>query len=52
LLDLAIEDDRVWIHHDGTEAGVAHEPIALGVPAECLVLGYKSPERRKIVRLV
>jgi hypothetical protein len=51
MIHLDIIDRQIWIQHDGTETGVAHDLIALGVPINRLVLGYKSPERRKIVQL-
>lgn len=51
IIHLDVIDRQIWIQQDGTETGVAHDLIALGVPIDRLVLGYKSPERRKIVQL-
>jgi hypothetical protein len=51
VIHLDIVDDKIWIQHDGTESGVAYELIDLGVPIEQIVLGFKSPERRKIAQL-
>jgi len=51
LIHLDIIDRQLWIQHDGTESGVARDLLALGVPENRIVLGFKSPERRKIVQL-
>lgn len=48
LLHLDIINDKIWIQHDGTEAGIATELVALGVPKNCIVLGFKSLQRRQI----
>lgn len=45
-MHLDIIDGRIWIQHDGTEAGLATELLAMGVPKEDIVLGFRSPERR------
>ena len=52
LLHLAIADQNIWIHQDGTETGIAPELLQLGVPSDRIVLGYKSPARREIAQLV
>lgn len=46
-LHLDVKDGRIWIQHDGTEEGVAGELVAMGVPKEDIVLGFRSPSRRK-----
>ena len=52
ILHLNIADQKIWIQQDGTESGIAPELLQLGVPREQIVLGYKSPTRRKIAQLV
>jgi XisI protein len=46
-LHLDIKDGRIWIQHDGIEDGVAGELLTMGVPKEDIVLGFRSPARRK-----
>jgi hypothetical protein len=47
LLDLDLKDGKIWIQYDGTEGGIAHQLVALGVPKEDIVLGYHPPSVRK-----
>lgn len=47
VLHIDIKDDKIWIQHDGTEAGVADDLVALGVPKEHIVLAYHAPYKRK-----
>ncbi|MDY6937384.1 MAG: XisI protein [Cyanobacteriota bacterium] len=47
LIHLDIIDGKIWIQRDGTEIGVANELVEAGVPKQEIVLGFKSPERRK-----
>ena len=37
ILHLEIKDDKIWIHRDGTEDGIAGELLAPGVPKEKIV---------------
>ncbi len=48
LLHLDIINGKIWIQQDGTEEGIATELVALGVPKEHIVLGFKSLQRRQI----
>jgi len=48
LIHIAIVDDKIWIHRDGTEDGVAGDLLAAGVPKERIVLGFYHPDTRKI----
>jgi XisI protein len=48
LLHIDIIDGKVWIQHDGTEEGVAHELVNAGISKDCIVLGFKSIDRRKL----
>ena len=45
-MHMDIQDGRIWIQHDGTETGLATELLALGVPKEDIVLGFRAPSRR------
>ena len=47
LLHVDIIDGKIWIQRDGTEKGIATELVEAGVPKDQIVLGFKSPERRK-----
>ena len=38
---------KLWIRRDGTEEGIANELVALGVPKEDIVLGFKSERMRQ-----
>lgn len=48
LLHLDIINGKIWIQQDGTEQGIANELVALGVPKDRIVLGFKSLQRRQI----
>ncbi|NER25538.1 MAG: XisI protein [Symploca sp. SIO1C2] len=48
FLHIDIIDNKLWIQHDGTEEGIADELVALGIPKQQIVLGFKPIERRKI----
>ena len=48
LLHLDIINGKIWIQQDGTEQGIANELVALGVPKDHIVLGFKSLQRRQI----
>lgn len=47
VIHIDIRNGKIWIQHDGTEAGVANELVEAGVPKEHIVLAFKSPEMRK-----
>ena len=47
LLHVDIIDGKIWIQRDGTEIGIATQLVEAGVPKNQIVLGFKSPERRK-----
>lgn len=46
---LRIHEDKIWIEWDGTENGITQELLALGVAQEDIVLGFYSPDHRKLV---
>lgn len=48
LLHIDIIDQKLWIQQDGIEEGIADELVALGVPKQQIVLGFKPIDRRKV----
>ncbi|MCY7277488.1 MAG: XisI protein [Phormidesmis sp. CAN_BIN44] len=48
LIHLDIINQKIWIQQDGTEDGIASELVAVGIPKQQIVLGFKSEERRRI----
>ncbi len=48
LAHVEIRDEKIWVQQDGTEAGIANELVAAGVPKDRIVLGFKSPQRRAL----
>jgi hypothetical protein len=48
LIHIDIRGDKIWIQHDGTEDGVAHDLVAAGIPKERIVLAFKSPAARPL----
>lgn len=51
LIHVDIIDGKIWIQRDGTEEGIASELIQAGIPKEQIVLGFRSPQRRKLTEL-
>ncbi|MDZ7960502.1 MAG: XisI protein [Aulosira sp. DedQUE10] len=47
VLHLDIKNEKIWIQHNGTEANVADELVALGVDKQDIVLGFHSPYKRQ-----
>jgi hypothetical protein len=46
LVHVDIKGDKIWVQQDGTEDGVVADLQAAGIPKECIVLGFKSPQSR------
>ncbi len=46
IIHADIRNGKIWIQHDGTEAGFADELVELGVPKEDIVLAYHPPYKR------
>ena len=46
LVHIEIINDKIWIHRDGTEDGIANDLIAAGIPTDKIVLGFHSPDVR------
>lgn len=47
LVHVDLVDGKFWIQRDGTEAGIATELEAAGVPKEHIVLAFRSPQIRQ-----
>lgn len=47
LAHVDVSDGKLWIQWDRTEDGIADELVALGVPKEDIVLGFKSERMRR-----
>jgi hypothetical protein len=48
LVHVEIKGDKIWVQQDGTEDGVVADLLAAGIPKECIVLGFKSPQSRAL----
>lgn len=46
-IHIDIKDGKIWIQHDGTEAGIATLLHEAGVPKEDIVLAFHSPYMRQ-----
>lgn len=46
MLHLSIRKDKIWIHHDGTEIGIANQLVEKGVPKSDIVLAFREPLMR------
>lgn len=51
LVHIDIIDGKVWIQRDGIEVGIATELIRAGIPRDRIVLGFRTPEARKLIDL-
>jgi hypothetical protein len=47
VLHLRIQDGKVWLEENGTDREIASDLIALGVPAQDIVLGFHHPSLRE-----
>lgn len=48
LIDVEIRNEKIWIHYDGLEDGVAAYLVANGVPKADIVLAFYPSEKRKL----
>lgn len=46
LVHVEIIADKVWIHRDGLEDGIADDFLRAGIPKDRIVLGFHPPEVR------
>lgn len=47
VVHIQLINEKIWIHYDGTEDGVATELVEAGVPKEDIVLGFRHPNLRQ-----
>jgi hypothetical protein len=47
LIHVDVIDGKLWIQHDGTEHGIAHDLEAGGVPKDRIVLAFQHISRRR-----
>ena len=50
-LHIDIKDGKIWIQHDGSEAGIATQLLELGVPKENIVLAFSFSLYARIYRI-
>lgn len=48
LVHVEIKGDKIWVQQDGTEDGIVADLLAAGIPQDCIVLGFKSPQARAL----
>lgn len=49
-LHIYIKDGKIWIQHDGSEAGIATQLLELGVPKKDIVLAFHSLYTRQFTK--
>lgn len=47
VLHLDVIDGKIWIQHDGTPTGIAHELVEAGVQREDIILGFRPEHVRQ-----
>ncbi len=47
VIHIDIIGDKVWLQHDGTNAVIADELVAAGIPPQQIVLGFRLPRLRQ-----
>lgn len=47
IIHVDLRGEKVWIQHDGTEAGIAQDLVEAGIPRSQIVLAFHSPEVRQ-----
>lgn len=47
IIHVDIQDEKIWVQHDGTEEAIANRLIERGVPKQDIVLAYHSPHMRQ-----
>lgn len=47
VVHLEIIDDKIWIHRDGTEDGMASDMVAAGIPKKQIVLAFHPAQLRQ-----
>ncbi|HBE21487.1 MAG TPA: XisI protein [Cyanobacteria bacterium UBA11149] len=47
ILYVNIKNGKIWIQHDGTEAGIANQLVEMGVPKQDIILAFHEPYVRQ-----
>jgi hypothetical protein len=47
IVHAEIRHEKIWIHYDGTEAGITDELVMAGVPKDHIVLAFQPPYARQ-----
>ena len=47
MIDVSLENGKIWIHEDNTEEGIPDELLAKGVEAHEIVLGWQPEYKRE-----
>jgi hypothetical protein len=47
VIHLEIIEDKIWIHRDGTEYGIANELVDAGISKDKIVLGFHPADIRQ-----
>jgi XisI protein len=47
IVHAEIRNEKIWIHYDGTEAGITDELVMAGVPKDHIVLAFQPPYARQ-----
>ncbi len=47
LVHLEIIEQKIWIHRDGLEDGIANELVTAGIPKSDIVLAFHPPDVRQ-----
>lgn len=47
-IHIQIKNEKIWIEEDWTEAGVATDLLAAGIPKQDIVLAFYPPEERSL----
>lgn len=47
VMHFDIENEKIWIQHNGTEELVPQRLVELGVPTSDIVIGFYSPFKRQ-----
>ncbi|WP_293152019.1 XisI protein [Okeania sp. SIO2C9] len=48
VVHLEIINEKIWIHEDGLEDGIASDLLMAGIPKNKIVLGFHPPEVRHL----
>lgn len=47
IIHMRLYNGKIWLEHNGTEAHIAQQLVAAGVPREDIVLAFHPPEQRR-----